>query len=150
MGGIFLELISLNAKCSGCFCEIKANLYTGGSWISKVKERLALNYSWRKKNEDKLKNKLTKSRGNNHSSVLHGHSIFLPSYPILDWLCFPSVKGICLFERTTGGTFDRCVSNYVKFFVKSHLCHLSIIITCRKTPLTALHNALVFAVLKGS
>lgn len=103
-----------------------------------------------KKNEDKLKNKLTKSRGNNHSSVLHGHSIFLPSYPILRWLCFPSVKGICLFERTTGGTFDRCVSNYVKFFVKSHLCHLSIIITCRKTLLTALHNALVFAVLKGS
>lgn len=41
MGRIFLELISLNAKFSGRFCEIMANLHTGGSWITKVKERLA-------------------------------------------------------------------------------------------------------------
>ena len=148
MGGIFLELISLNAKFSGRFCEIMANLHTGGSWITKVKERLAF-IILGEKNEDKLKNKLTKSRGNTIHQFYMVTASFCPRIRF-DWLCFPSMKGICLFERTTGGTFDRCVSNYVKFFVKSHLCHLSIIITCRKTPLTALHNALVFAVLKDS
>lgn len=149
MGGIFLELISLNAKCSGCFCEIKANLYTGGSWISKVKERLALNYSWRKK----MKTSWRTNWQNLAATTTHQFYMVTASFcprirSLTDYVFLPWKEFVYLKGPQAVRLID--VSNYVKFFVKSHLCHLSIIITCRKTPLTALHNALVFAVLKGS
>ena len=49
MGGVTYGRDFPGINATGRFCEIKANLYTGGSWITKGKERLALNYSWRKK-----------------------------------------------------------------------------------------------------
>lgn len=70
-------------------------------------------------------------------------SIWDPGKRFIAFSCSACVNGICLFKWPAGGSFDRWVCNYVKFFAKSHLC----IISSRKTSLALL---LFQPVLQGS